>query len=60
MIWVAYYYDHSGVAVFDSEIEALRYALARSMQVKRVPFGVDLWEAAPEPTEQDHTNGSRS
>jgi hypothetical protein len=54
MIWVAYYYDRSGVAVFETEIEALRYALANSMQVKRAPFGVDLFDHEP-----DHTNGSQ-
>lgn len=47
MIWFAYYYDHSGAAVFETEIEALRYALANGMQVKRVPFGVDLWDHEP-------------
>lgn len=50
MIWLAYYSDHSGAAVFGSETAALRYAVANGMQVKSIPFGVDLWE---------HTDGGR-
>lgn len=37
--WVAYYSDWSGVAVFPTEIEALRYAVSRSMLVEFKPWG---------------------
>jgi hypothetical protein len=38
-IWLAYYADWSGVAVFATEIEALRYAVGRSMQVEFREWG---------------------
>lgn len=37
--WLAYYGDRSGVAVFGDELEALRYAVERSMSVKWQPWG---------------------
>lgn len=44
--WVAYYVDWSGMAVFNSELKAMRYAVEKSMRVMFVPWGVDLREAA--------------
>jgi len=35
-IWIAYHMDWSGFAIFETEIEALRYAVEHSMQVKAV------------------------
>ena len=35
-IWMAYHTDWSGFALFATEIEALRYAVAHSMQVRAV------------------------
>jgi hypothetical protein len=43
--WLAYYADWSAMAVFDDELACLRYAVEKGMQVKVVPFGVDLHEA---------------
>lgn len=44
-VWVAYWSDHSGAPViFRFEVEALRYALERHMQVKFAPFGDDEWD----------------
>ena len=40
--WVAYYPDLSGVAVFSSELEALRYAVSRSMLVKFLEYGKEI------------------
>lgn len=37
--WLAYYSDYSGFAVFATEIEALRYAVDRSMQVEFKNWG---------------------
>lgn len=37
--WLAYYVDRSGMAIFGSEVEALRYAVEESMQVRFWPFG---------------------
>jgi hypothetical protein len=50
MIWVAYYTDWSGFAVFadDDELGALRHAVERHMEVARIPFGVDVREAVRE------------
>jgi hypothetical protein len=42
--WLAYDADWSGLAVFDSEIEALRYAVSHSMLVAQVELGRDLRE----------------
>lgn len=42
--WLAYYHDWSAMAVFDSEIECLRYAVERQMQVRPVSYGEDLRE----------------
>lgn len=41
--WVAYYSDRSAAAVFRTELEALRVAVERSMQVKFVTWGEDIW-----------------
>ena len=53
MIWVAYYYDRSGAAVFVDELACYRYAMSGSMQVKAVPVGADIfqYEPAPEPSD---------
>ncbi len=41
--WLAYYSDWSEFAVFDSEIECLRYAVeSAAMHVAEVPFGVSV------------------
>ena len=40
--WVAYYSDYSGMALFGSEIEALRHAVGNSMTVAFWEFGRDL------------------
>lgn len=43
VIWVAYYTDWSGFAVFDSELEALRYAVdSCMMKVAQVKLGQDI------------------
>lgn len=42
--WLAYYADWSGMAAFKDELEAYRYAIGGSMQVKFVLFGKDLRE----------------
>jgi hypothetical protein len=39
------YEDWSGMAVFSSELAALRWAVDRDARVRRIPFGVDLREA---------------
>lgn len=41
-IWVAYYGDFSGLAVFDNETAARLYAEGRSMIWAKVKLGVDL------------------
>lgn len=41
-VWVAYYSDWSGAAIFASEIEALRHAVNMSMSVKFVEWGSDI------------------
>lgn len=43
--WLAYYTDQSGMAIFGTEVEALRYAVERSMQVIFWQYGTDLGEA---------------
>lgn len=47
-VWIAYYSDWSGFVVFgyDDELGCLRHAVANSMQVARLPFGVSAHEAA--------------
>ena len=42
-VWVAYYSDRSGIAAFDSEIEALRYAVKHTCLVEFREFGEDLF-----------------
>ncbi len=37
--WLAYYHDWSAMAVFDQEIDALRYALDKAMAVRFVEWG---------------------
>jgi hypothetical protein len=44
-VWLGYHEDWSGMAVFSSELAALRWAVERNAAVTRVPFGVDLREA---------------
>lgn len=41
-VWVACHCDWSGFALFDTEIEALRYAVDHSMAVHRVPTHADV------------------
>lgn len=33
-VWIAYYSDWSGFALFDTEIDALRFAVGSQMQVQ--------------------------
>lgn len=44
--WMTYYADWSGMAVFHSEIKALRHAVEHRMEIMEVPEGVDLRELA--------------
>lgn len=37
--WLVYYSDWSGIAVFDTEIDALRYAVEKQMQVEFRQWG---------------------
>lgn len=37
--WLAYYPNYAGFAVFDREIDALRYAVAGGMQVEFREWG---------------------
>ena len=41
-VWLAYYSDFSGLAVFKDEIEARRYAMDRNMYVKVISFGEEV------------------
>lgn len=41
-VWVAYYTDYSGIAVFETEIEALRFAVGKGMQVERFTSGGEV------------------
>lgn len=43
--WATYYPDRSGMAIFASEVDALRYAVGNSMQVFFWAYGLDLSEA---------------
>jgi hypothetical protein len=43
-LWVVYYHDWSGFAVFDNELLALRYAVENGMAVKQVAYGMDIRE----------------
>lgn len=43
--YVAYSEDFTHLAVFSSEVQALRYAVDAGLKVKRVPFGVEVREA---------------
>jgi hypothetical protein len=45
-LWLAYYGDFSGLAIFTDEISALRYAVEKEMKVKPVVPGEDLREQA--------------
>jgi hypothetical protein len=53
-VWLAYYSDWSGMAVFESELECLRYAVDKTMTVKYVPFGQDLRDAVRLPGVMQH------
>jgi hypothetical protein len=44
-VWLAFYRDWSGLAVFATEVEALRYAVGKGMAVAFAKFGEDLREA---------------
>lgn len=41
-VWVAYYDGSLPFLVFETEVEAYRYALPRSMKVTFLPYGVDI------------------
>lgn len=43
--WIAYYADWSGFAIFDTEVECLRYAVEHHMEVAKVGYGVSVREA---------------
>lgn len=43
--WLAYYPDHSGLAIFGDEVEALRYAVEHSMQIIFWEYGQDVTDA---------------
>ena len=43
--WLAFYPDWSGFALFANEIECLRYAVSKTMQVALIPLGTDVQEA---------------
>lgn len=45
-VWVAYYSDRSGAAVFPTEVEALRYAVEVSAAVQFVEWGEDVFTKA--------------
>lgn len=38
-VWIAYYSDRSAVAVFATEIDALRHAVERRMEVRFQEWG---------------------
>jgi len=40
--WITYYPDYSGMALFCDELNALRYAMEHSMQVKFVRHGEEI------------------
>lgn len=44
--WVAYYSDRSGIAMFPTEIEALRVAVDRQMECKFVEWGADPFDGS--------------
>ena len=48
--WIAYHPDGSGWVIFATELEALRYALPYSMQVKFARFGDPDWKTRDDPT----------
>lgn len=41
-VWVAFYEDWSGFCIFETEIDALRHAVAHSMSVGFAQWGQDL------------------
>lgn len=43
--WLAYYSDWSGFVAFANEIEALRHAVGKSMDVAYIEWGEDPREA---------------
>lgn len=44
LLWCAYHSDFSGIALFATELQALRYCVAENMKIKRVQRGKDLLE----------------
>lgn len=44
-VWLAYYSDWSAFMVFAAEVDALRYAVAHSMQVAYLRYGQEPREA---------------
>lgn len=40
-VWVAYYSDRSGCAIFATEVECLRYAVRHTMEAHFVEWGCD-------------------
>ena len=49
-VWVAYYLDLSDLAVFASELEALRFALDRHMSVKALTLPITREKLLKTPT----------
>lgn len=45
-VWVAYYFDWSGLRIFRDELKCLRWAVSHSMEVMFCPFGQDPREVA--------------
>lgn len=43
-VWCALYSDRSGLVVFETEIEVLRYAVRNTMEVVFVRFGEDPFD----------------
>lgn len=41
-VWIAFYFDFSGFAIFSEELEARRYAGDHHMQVEFIEFGQDV------------------
>jgi hypothetical protein len=41
-VWVAFHHDFSGMALFEDELAALRYASENTMTVEFIRFGYDI------------------
>jgi hypothetical protein len=41
-VWVAYQEDFTGLALFEDELAALRYASEHTMDVRFIRFGYDI------------------